>query len=234
MSEAVATNSGSINTGPVNAGSRASQVFERLQEAIVRGELAPGTKLREADLSAEYGISRGPLREALHRLEGRRLIQKIPNVGAQVVSLSLPEIREIFQIRENLESLACRLAAENMSDQELTELGQVLSHHQQHLDADNGRSYLMQHGDEDFHYRIIQGSGNRMLVNLLCDELYQLVRMIRYSTRHDTNRPAQALTEHQRIYEALKNRDGELAGLLMQRHIAGAQKILETRMAGSL
>lgn len=217
----------------LTSGSRASQVFEQLQEAIVRGELAPGSKLRETDLSAEYGISRGPLREALHRLESRKLIQKVPNVGAQVVSLSLSEIQEIFQIRETLEGLACRLAAEHMTDQELVALGDVLQQHQQHLDEQNGRSYLMQEGDLDFHYRIIQGSGNQMLVNLLCDELYQLVRMIRYSTRHDNNRPSQALSEHQRIYEALQQRDGELASLLMQRHIGGARKILETRMRDS-
>lgn len=212
------------------AGPRANQVFEQLQEAIVRGDLAPGTKLREADLSAEYGISRGPLREALNKLEGRRLIQKIPNVGAQVVNLTQDEVQEIFEIRANLEGLACQLAAERFSETQLEELGTILEQHRQHLEQQSGRSYLMQEGDQDFHLFIIRGSGNQMLFNLLGLELYQLVRMIRFSTRHHENRPYQAYQEHVRIFEALQQRDGELASLLMRRHISKAKQVLEQRI----
>ena len=64
------------------------QVFRNIQAAIVRGEIAPGSKISEPELARTYGISRGPLREAIHRLEGQRLLVRIPHVGARVVSLS--------------------------------------------------------------------------------------------------------------------------------------------------
>ncbi|TAA47953.1 GntR family transcriptional regulator [Corallincola spongiicola] len=210
---------------------RNNDAFFRLQEAIVKGEIAPGSKLKEAELSATYGISRGPLREALNRLEGRKLVRKIPHVGAQVVDLDLKELAEIYLIRESLEALACRLAARQMSDQALTDLGELLTQHAEYIDAQEGKRYFNQQGDLDFHYCIIQGSGNQSLINLLCDELYQLVRRYRYTGSHRHSRPQQALAEHQRIYEALLARDGELAALLMQRHIQTARRNIERTLA---
>ncbi|MFD2095498.1 GntR family transcriptional regulator [Corallincola platygyrae] len=214
----------------VDSQTRTNDAFLRLQEAIVKGEIAPGSKLREAELSQEYGISRGPLREALNRLEGRRLVRKVPHVGAQVVAMDLKELAEIYLIRENLEALACRLAAQQMSDEALHALGELLNTHEDYIHAQDGKRYFNQQGDLDFHYQIILGSGNQSLVNLLCDELYQLVRRYRYTGSHRQSRPNQALAEHKRIYEALVARDGELAALLMQRHIQTARRNIEATL----
>src|SRR5690606_6657214 len=71
---------------------RSDIVFQTLQADITRGKIKPGTKISEAGLASEYGISRGPLREALNRLESRGLIERIPHVGARVVSLNLKEL----------------------------------------------------------------------------------------------------------------------------------------------
>lgn len=204
------------------------RIYQRLLESIVRGDIAPSTRLRESDLSRELDVSRGPLREALHRLESRKLVRKVPHVGAQVVGFDRRELIELYQIRENLESLACELAAERMTAQELAELGSVLERHALYLDDQDGQFYIQQDGDLDFHFKIIQASGNRWLINLLCDELYQRVRMFRYQSAHKRRRPRQALEEHQRIYEALQQGDGELASLLMKRHIRSARRVLET------
>ena len=78
-------------------------VFRRIQAAIVKGEIAPGSKISEPELARTYGISRGPLREAIHRLEGQRLLVRVPHVGARVVSLSHAELIELYEIRESLE-----------------------------------------------------------------------------------------------------------------------------------
>ena len=91
------------------------QVFRRIQAAIVKGEIAPGSKISEPELARTYGISRGPLREAIHRLEGQRLLVRVPHIGARVVSLSHAELIELYEIRESLEGMACRLAAERMT-----------------------------------------------------------------------------------------------------------------------
>ena len=105
----------------------AERVFHQLQDAIVRGELAPGSKITEPGLSKTYGISRGPLREAMRRLEAHRLIERVPHVGARVVKLSMKELLELFDLREALESMAARLAAEHMSPAEVQGLRDVLA-----------------------------------------------------------------------------------------------------------
>ena len=205
-------------------------VFRRIQAAIVKGEIAPGSKISEPELARTYGISRGPLREAIHRLEGQRLLVRVPHVGARVVSLSHAELIELYEIRESLEGMACRLAAERMTGEEIDELRRVLDTHERDAAFQAGVGYYQQEGDFDFHYRIIQGSGNRTLTQMLCGDLYQLVRMYRIQFSATPNRPRQAFAEHHRILDAIAERDGELAELLMRRHIAASKRNIERHM----
>ncbi|MEJ2042653.1 MAG: GntR family transcriptional regulator [Reinekea sp.] len=205
---------------------QSDQTFQQLLDAIIKGEIQPGSRLRETELASEFGIGRGPLREALQRLESRKLVTKVPHVGAQVVDFNLPELVEIYQLRENLEGLACELAANNMTDAELDELEVLLQKHQAFVEQSSGAAYIQQDSDLDFHFKIIQCSGNSWLVQLLCDELYHRVRMYRYQSAHQKSRPARAIKEHTQIFEALRARDGELASLLMRRHISAARQNL--------
>lgn len=215
------------------SGTLSDHVFRRIQSAIVRGDIAPGSKISEPELARAYGISRGPLREAIRRLEGQRLLVRVPHVGARVVSLSQAELIELYEIRESLEGMACRLAAERMSEAEVDELRRVLETHEGDAAFRAGRGYYQQEGDFDFHYRIIQGSGNRTLSNLLCNELYQLVRMYRIQFSATPNRPRQAFAEHHRILDAIADRDGELAELLMRRHIAASKRNIARHFQGA-
>ncbi|HEY0294614.1 MAG TPA: GntR family transcriptional regulator [Bordetella sp.] len=205
--------------------------FRQIQSAIVKGEIPPGSKISEPELVRTYGVSRGPLREALHRLEGQRLLVRVPHAGARVVSLSRQELSELYQIRESLEGMACRLAAEHMTPQAIAELRRVLEAHERDEAFQAGRGYYLQEGDYDFHYRIVQGSGNQMLFRLLCDELYQLARMYRIQYSNSPNRPRQAYTEHHRILDAIAAGDGELAELLMRRHIRASRLNIEHEIA---
>ncbi|MFT0212651.1 GntR family transcriptional regulator [Pseudomonas sp. F1_0610] len=217
----------------VEVGTLSEQVFRALQASIVEGKLLPGSKISEPELAKIYGISRGPLREALHRLEGQRLLVRIPHVGARVVSLTPAELLELYEVRESLEGMACRLAAQRMSESAIDELREVLAAHERDESFQAGINYVQQEGDFDFHYRIIQGSGNKTLMKLLCDELYHLVRMYRIRFSATPNRPQQAFTEHYRILDAIANRDGELAELLMRRHIAKSRRNIERHYAAS-
>lgn len=209
----------------------ADKVFSELTTAIVRGELRPGTKLSEQTLVDRYGGSRAPVREAIQKLEARHLVVRIPHAGARVVSLTLSELRDIYEVRLELESMACRLAAQRMSDADIAELYALLAEHEASIAAEQGQSYYQNAGDLDFHYRIIKGSQNSRLHQMLCGELYHLVRMYRYQTSTSAKRPLQALLEHQRIVEAIAARDAELAELLMRRHIQASLTNLETRLA---
>src|SRR3546814_6180353 len=106
----------------VDNGTLSEHVFRLIQAAIVKGDIAPGSKISEPELARTYGISRGPLRAAIHRLEGQRLLVRVPHVGARVVSLSHAALLELYEIRESLEGMACRLAAERMTREEIDEL----------------------------------------------------------------------------------------------------------------
>lgn len=212
----------------------AERVFHQLQDAIVRGELPPGSKITEPGLSQAYGISRGPLREAMRRLEAHRLIERVPHVGARVVKLSVKELLELFDLREALESMAARLAAEHMSAVEIDGLRDVLAVHEQQSDLKRGEAYYQREGDLDFHYLIVQGSQNRMLMTLLCDDLYYLVRLYRTQFGANGARPRRAFVEHHRIVDAIEAGDAELAELLMRRHVSASRANVVDRYAAIL
>ncbi|MBW6389545.1 MULTISPECIES: GntR family transcriptional regulator [Halomonadaceae] len=209
----------------------AERVFHQLQDAIVRGELAPGSKITEPGLSKAYGISRGPLREAMRRLEAHRLIERVPHVGARVVKLSMKELLELFDVREALESMAARLAAEHMTREEIAGLREVLALHERQSDLKSGEAYYQREGDLDFHYRIVLGSHNRMLMTMLCDDLYYLVRLYRTQFSASGTRPQRAFVEHHRIVDAIEAGDAELAELLMRRHVSASRANVADRYA---
>ena len=103
-------------------GTKADDIALALEEAIVSGEIPPGSVLRQEHLSEQFGVSRTPVREALRRLTALGLVTFEPNRGVRVRELSLEEIREAFMVRAELESLATEIAARNMTDDDLTEL----------------------------------------------------------------------------------------------------------------
>lgn len=214
---------------PENTRTLADRVFARLQDDIVRGEILPGSKVSETELASRYGVSRGPLREAIRRLESRKLLERVVHVGTRVASLSVNDLIEIYHVREALEGMAARLAAEHMTAEEVRGLYDVLAQHEQQQDLREDVAYFQREGDLDFHYRIIQGSHNATLSQLLIGELYHLVRMYRYQFSTVANRPQKALNEHRRIVEAIEARDAEMAELLMRRHISSARKNIENQ-----
>ncbi|MFH4744678.1 GntR family transcriptional regulator [Vibrio harveyi] len=212
---------------------KSESLTESLVEAIVSGEIEPGSKISEPELAKKYQVSRGPLREAMMRLEGLGLIERIPHVGARVITFSPEKLIELYSVREALEGMAARLAARHITQEELLSLEMLLSTHSKHIDEVEGASYFHQHGDFDFHYRIIQASRNSKLVSLLCDELYHLLRMYRYQSPRAQSRPNEALNEHKFILQAIRNRDEELAEMLMRRHISGSRKLIELQILHS-
>ena len=157
----------------------ADDIRQKLISAIIEGEIPQGAKVSEVELANRYGVSRGPLREAMRDLEGLRLVERKPHAGVRVVALDCGEMKEIFTIREALEGMAARLAAIEMSEPEIRSLRELLKLHESRVRESQGQSYFQQHGDLDFHLRILRGSGNRRLYKLMGDELYQLILMYR-------------------------------------------------------
>ncbi|MCF2947155.1 GntR family transcriptional regulator [Paraglaciecola aquimarina] len=209
---------------------RADSVFTDLRTRIVEGEITPSSKLSEPELAKYYQISRSTLRDALSRIEACGLVERKANIGYRVVALSTEGLLELFQVRESLEGMACRLAAQNMSENQIVQLNELLNIHQQDEPLQRGQGYIQQEGDLDFHYQIVMGSGNKQLIRLLCEELYYLVRMYRYQFGMPSPRAKRAFNEHQNIIQAITDKDGELAEILMRRHIAASRLNVEKRM----
>ncbi|WP_446751449.1 GntR family transcriptional regulator [Vibrio sp. S9_S30] len=215
---------------PEKEATKSENLTSSLVEAIVEGRILPGSKISEPELAKRFNVSRGPLREAIMRLEGLGLVERIPHVGARVIEISLTHLSELYAVREALEGMAARLAARHITDDELEALESLLSTHSEHILQVEGSSYFHQHGDFDFHYRIIKASRNTKLITLLCGELYHLLRMYRYQSPRSHSRPEQALEEHKFILRAIRSRDEELAEMLMRRHIACSRQLIEEQI----
>lgn len=217
----------------VQARSLVDIVAERIEEAIINGTLEPGSRLSEQALATSLGVSRGPLREAIRRLEGRKLLERTPNIGVRVAALSLGDLNEILQVREALEGMACALAATAMSDAEIGDLRDLLKTHEGQKSVREGTGYYQESKDYDFHYRIVTGSGNDRLIQMLLGDLYYLLRVYRYRSSTKPGRAKQALKEHKAIVAALAKRDPQAAEQAMRAHLRNARKFVEAQLAAA-
>jgi len=223
-------------TAPVTT---ADKIFEQMQHAIVEGDIRAGSKISEPELAKQYQVSRSTLREALNRLEKCHLVERKANVGSRVVECTIEGLVELYIAREALEGMACRQAAINITDEEIGHLQAMLTQHSQSQALKDGTAYYQEQGDLDFHYKVILASHNQQLINLICGQLYHLVRMYRCQFGMNSPRASKAFAEHSHIIQAIADRDGELAEMLMRRHIAASRiniesKILTNKSANNL
>jgi DNA-binding GntR family transcriptional regulator len=202
------------NGGARRSETRGDEVFNRILELIYSAELAPGMVVNELALANRFGVSRGPIREAIRRLQGIQLVSREPYMRARVVSLSTEGILQLFQMREALEGYACRLAARGMSDEDIAAL--IADFEADHRCPPTGEKRF------DFHERIVRASGNRRIIDTLCGDLYHLLRIYRRISGAVPERKELAYAEHWQILRALKMRDGDLAESLMRSHVERA------------
>jgi len=206
-------------------------VTERLEAAIVAGELQPGTRISEQALAFSLGVSRGPLREAIRRLEGRRLLQRTPHIGVHVANVSIEDLKQLLEVREALEGMACRLAATAMTDEEIVHLRSLLEEHAKQEGVQGGTGYYQNPKDEDFHFCIGKGARNKWLEEMLFAGLYDLLRVYRFKSSKRSGRAVQALSEHKAIVDAIASRDPDLAEAAMRRHLRNARAHIDVRVA---
>lgn len=204
--------------------SLSDQAFDAIVDAISQGQIPPGSRIKEAQVARDLGISRGPLREALRRLESHRLIERRQNFGAYVTKLTLEDLDDLFRVREALEGMACGIAATRITDECLSELSAMLDRHAE-VTAASGQ-YWQKSSDDDFHFRIICESGSRRLFDALCGELYLQIRLYRFRSSAKPARSEMAMREHREIVAALETRDPKKAEEAMRAHISNARKNL--------
>lgn len=210
-----------------------NELTSTLRDAIITGEIAQGDKLSETKLAKELDVSRGPLREAIRRLEGMNLIQLIPQQGARVVTLNMELILQIYETREALESKAAALAAINMSSQEIDLLHREIDAQSKFM-RENAEAMIPAESDYAFHETVIRGSKNKIIERALLRELYNLIKMFRYQNEFARTSTTNSLIEHRQIVYAIEQRDAELAEVTMRRHCVRARERVKRRMQSNL
>lgn len=197
--------------------STVDMLVEELRQAISSGHLRGGQRLIESELTEAYQVSRGPVREAMRRLAAEGLIEMQFNRGARVRQLSRSEVYALFQVREMLEGLSARLAAENADRQDdrtrLTELAAAMN---QAAEADDVVSYIAL--NNDFHNLLVQMSGNPHLPEMLA---HLHTQAMRYQFRRvaDPQSTRMSNREHQRVITAILDNDPDYAERAMRQHI---------------
>ncbi len=197
-----------------------AQVFRQLEKAILEGELAPGTSLTEVKLSAELGVSRTPIREALMQLELEGLVKTTHNKGAVVVGISGSDVNDIYLIRTRIEGFAARRAAENITEEELQDLREIVELQEFYL----GRGDTLQVGnlDQRFHEIVYEGSRSRPLKQIL-SMFHNYIQKAR-TTSVRRGRAAASTQEHRDILTAIESRNADEAERLMGIHVENARR----------
>jgi DNA-binding GntR family transcriptional regulator len=198
-------------------------VCETLRDAIRKGILEPGERLMEVQLADELGISRTPVREAIRKLEQEGYVIMMPRRGTYVSDVSVHDVKEIFEIRSALESLATGLAARKIEPEELEKLQNLLVEIEGYISKNDIEKIV--ESDIKFHGLIYQVSGNERLVNIINNLKEQTARFRTLSMSYP-GRLQETLEEHSEMVEAIANGDVSAARDAAERHMESAEKTL--------
>lgn len=194
-------------------------VYSRLEEEILSGEIARGTALGEIALAKRLGVSRTPIRGALHRLSEEGLVEISPNRGATVLGINVDDLIDIYRIRERLEGLASSLAATRITPEELDKLSEAVDLAEFYINK-NDTEHIKEL-DTVFHSIIYKASGSRFLSRTL-SELHRKIKSYRKRSLSVPGRLQKSENEHREIFEAIKAKDADMADKLTSLHVQRA------------
>lgn len=202
-----------------NAKSLEESVYLILEDEILSGKLKRGETLTETALSTRLGVSRTPLRAALHRLYEEGLVDISPNRGAVVVGIGREELVDIYKIRMRLEGLASAEAAKKISDEDKKRLRDIIELADFYI-AKKDAEHLKEL-DSEFHSIIYKASGSRILFKTLSD-LHRNIHFYRKRSLTVADRLESSAEEHKQILSAIERGDSAEADRLTSAHIEAA------------
>lgn len=202
----------------------ADRAYRELQEAIFSSRIAPGASLSVPELARQLEISRSPVREAVQRLVHEGLAVTVPYRGAEVAQVTVYDLQKLFEIREVLEGLAAKRAAERVDASAKVRLEDIVKEHEIVLDRGMGLAAHVE-ADMRFHRLIRKMSDDAHLAELL-ETLQGKVRLAMHSLWHTEGAPRLALTEHKKILRAISTGDSSVAETLARAHIARIRNAL--------
>jgi DNA-binding GntR family transcriptional regulator len=198
-------------------------VYESLKRAIVRGDLIPESRVVETRVADALGISRTPVREAIHKLERESLLRKNPAGGFFVAGLTRADVEETFGIRSVLESYAARLAALKHREEDLAPLDEKISEYQRYLDK--GETNALLRINTEFHdllYALSLSPRLIKMINDLKDQIYRFrqvilkVEKMARASNHD----------HKLMLKYIRKRDEDRVERLVKEHILRGQEVV--------
>lgn len=209
----------SVGRKPLN-----TVVYENIKEAIINGNVTPGTRLTESKISEQLGVSTTPVREAFRRLESERLVKNIPYKGAIVQERSTKEIEEVYQCRLALEVLAIENVAKVIDPKGIIELKRLVKKSKQYSSFPEYEAI-----NTAIHEKILSYENNDTLKEML-KQLHEVVYHNRSKYSLSEKRRIENYEEHLRIVEALELRDIKEAKASMKNHIENAYSYIQKRI----
>lgn len=192
----------------------ATHAYQWVREAILTGQYEPGAPLFEVHLASLLGMSRTPVREALKVLARDGFVQVVPTRGYIVPRRSMEDLQELFELRESLEGLAARSAAQRATDAQVEELGALCRRYEQEQDWQSWAQV-----GTDFHNLLTLAARNQRLASILDSLNGQIVHSRRSVLRADAQRRDAAVREHRAILDAIRARDPAEAERAAREHV---------------
>ncbi|WP_199085361.1 GntR family transcriptional regulator [Bosea sp. ASV33] len=207
--------------------SRSDFIAEQLEEAVINGRVPAGSRLDEASIAQQFGVSRTPVREALHILCGRGLAEREPYKGVVVTQISAERIGEMFEAMAELEATCGRLSSHRMTMSERAELESL--HSQMNVLAEAGDNDGYDDLNTRFHNLLFQGCHNSDLIAAAQTLRLKLAPFRKFQLK-DKGRIKQSCREHQQIVDAILDQDAKTAESALRRHlVSAAQEVLLKR-----
>jgi DNA-binding GntR family transcriptional regulator len=202
------------------------QVIELLREAILSSEYKPGDRLVECDLCDRCGVSRTVIREALRHLEAEGLVEIVPNRGPVVSSLGIEDARGLYEVREAVEGLAAKLAAQRATPAQRLALGRALKRVESAYRRGNLREEVA--AKDEFYEAMFAAAGNPVVPNVL-RPLHARMQMLRGLSLQSPGRTDESLAELRKIVEAIDAGDGAAAQEIACEHVRLAAEVALAR-----
>jgi DNA-binding GntR family transcriptional regulator len=194
------------------------EAYEELRVRIVTNAVAPGEILKEKDLMVQLAIGRSPLREILFRLQEENLIKPLPRLGYMVTTLDISDVRELVELRRELEGFAGCLAAQRITPEQLENLRTIIREAQTETAETQEVSNITEYFDTRFHSLLYQATGNQKLVKVLQDLHIVMLRFWFHVGFGPIGFAHQAQNFH-KVLEALERNDPENARSAMEEHV---------------
>ncbi|GAB7025801.1 GntR family transcriptional regulator [Geotalea toluenoxydans] len=191
------------------------RILETIRDAIMSGSLKPGEKVAEPELAERFGISRTPIREAFRQLESEGYLSVIPRKGAVVAAFSQRDVEEFYAIKSILEGYAARKACDNLTAKELDKLTAINQKLHHLAEAGDIKNFFKVHND--FHDLFIKAANNDKLYEMV-NGLVKKFQRLRVASLSKKGRMQVSVEEHEKIIEAFRNKNANLAEKLVQKN----------------